>query len=367
MADEINSRETVTVLVLSNAGMTTLAGNRPLAAVKAALRLLTILDYYDAIKLHKLSEGSVLTTTLLQTTGAAPGNLGFINLTDLAGGKVGFGSSFPGSKLDSTYTRSVKQIPYSLSVLEISAPIVYPGLLDAPTMTSDLIALLTKAGCKTFASLISSSGVLKIYQSIMAKGLTVFAPNDEAFTADGVPDLSTLSNAEVVSLLQYHAVPAYVPKASLLASKGPVSTLASNGAGKYDLTVKIAGDEVTLVTGVDDSRVASTVVDDPPYCVLTVDNLLMPTEIFGKAPAPAPGLEPAAAPAPVSEAPAPEAVAPAPEKPLSPPAPPAEAPADSPEGKPADSKSDKGSAVGVDSPLRWIVLSAAVVLALMWS
>ncbi|CAA6663387.1 unnamed protein product [Spirodela intermedia] len=95
VADEINSRETVTVLVLTN---------------DAALRLLTVLDYYDAKKLHDLSEGSVLTTTLLQTTGAAPGNLGFINITDLAG-KVAMGSTSPGSKLDSHYTRSVKQIP----------------------------------------------------------------------------------------------------------------------------------------------------------------------------------------------------------------------------------------------------------------
>nr|C0HJG5.1 RecName: Full=Fasciclin-like arabinogalactan protein; Short=FLA protein [Jatropha curcas] len=36
-------------------------------------------------------------------------------------------------------------------------------------------------------------------------GLTIFAPNDEAFKATGVPDLSKLSNAPMVSLLQYHA------------------------------------------------------------------------------------------------------------------------------------------------------------------
>lgn len=369
VADEINSRETVTVLVLTNDVMTTLAGKRPLAAIKAALRLLTVLDYYDAKKLHDLSEGSVLTTTLLQTTGAAPGNLGFINITDLAGGKVGIGSTSPGSKLDSHYTRSVKQFPYSISVLEISGPVIFPGLLDAPTRTANLTGLLEKAGCKTFASLISSSGVLKIYQTAMDKGLTVFAPNDEAFTADGVPDLTTLSNAELVTLLQYHAVPAYVPKASLLTSKGPVSTLASSGAGKYDLLVKTSGDEVSLDTGVGTSRVASTVVDDTPFCVLTVDTVLLPTELFGKAPAPAPGLVPTAAPAPepVAEAPAPEAKAPAPERALSPPAPPAEAPADAPEAKVADSKSEKAAAAGIPRPLHGFAIAAALASALLWS
>lgn len=368
VADEINSRETVTCLVLPNGVMSALAGKRSLAAIKAALRLLTLLDYYDGKKLHDLSEGSVLTTTLLQTTGNAAGNLGFVNITDLKGGKVGFGSTSPGSKLDSVYTKSVKQIPYSISVLEISAPIVFPGLLDAPTKASaNLTALLEKAGCKTFASLIVSSGVLKIYQSAMDKGLTVFAPNDEAFKADGVPDLSGLSNAELVTLLQYHAVPSYIPKASLRASKGPISTLASSGAGKYDLTVKTSGDEVTLNSGLDTSRVANTVIDDTPFCILTIDNVLLPTEIFGKAPAPAPGLVPTASlsPAPATEAPTPapeKAKAPARARALSPPAPPTESPADSPaEAKAADSKSPNAGAPG-KPPSIWAFVAAAAAL-----
>lgn len=110
VADEINSRETVTILILPNAAISALADKRPLAAVKNALRLLTILDYYDTAKLHKISDGTVLTSTLLQTTGNAAGNLGFVNITNLRGGKVGFGSSSPGSKLDTTYTKSVKQV-----------------------------------------------------------------------------------------------------------------------------------------------------------------------------------------------------------------------------------------------------------------
>ncbi|MQM02778.1 hypothetical protein Taro_035548 [Colocasia esculenta] len=370
VADEINSRETVTCLVLSNGVMSGLAAKRPLAAIKAVLRLLTLLDYYDAKKLHDISDGSVLTTTLLQTTGNAAGNLGFVNITDLKGGKVGFGSTAPGSKLDSVYTKSVKLFPYSIAVLEIDHPILFDGLLDAPTKAANLTALLEKAGCKTFAALIASSGVLKIYQSAMDKGLTVFAPNDEAFKADGVPDLSTLSNAEVVTLLQYHAVPRYVPKASLLASTGPISTLASSGAGKYDLTVKTKGDEVTLATGLDISRVANTVIDDTPFCILTVDNILLPTELFGTAPAPAPGLAPDASPspAPTTESPAPapkKAKAPAPERALSPPAPPTESPADSPDdGKPADSKSVKAGAAG--KPLSiWGFVAAAVAVGSM--
>ncbi|XP_038973373.1 fasciclin-like arabinogalactan protein 8 [Phoenix dactylifera] len=159
-----------------------------------------------------------------------------------------------GSKLDS-YTKTVREVPYNLSVLEISAPIIFPGLLAAPSAaSSNLTALLEKAGCKTFASLLASSGVLKIFQSAMDKGLTLFAPNDEAFKASGVPDLHSLSSAELVTLLQYHALLTYTPKSSLKTAKGRIATMASTGTGRYDFSVVSRGDDVSL----DTSRVAST-------------------------------------------------------------------------------------------------------------
>ncbi|KAG7566249.1 FAS1 domain superfamily [Arabidopsis suecica] len=339
LADEINSRTTITVLVLNNGAMSSLAGKHPLSVVKNALSLLVLLDYYDPLKLHQLAKGSTLTTTLYQTTGHALGNLGFVNVTDLKGGKVGFGSAAPGSKLDSSYTKSVKQIPYNISVLEINAPIIAPGILTAPAPSSggvnNLTGLLEKAGCKTFANLLVSSGVLKTYESTVEKGLTVFAPSDEAFKARGVPDLTNLTQAEVVSLLEYHALAEYKPKGSLKTNKDAISTLATNGAGKYDLTTSTSGDEVILHTGVGPSRLADTVVDETPVVIFTVDNVLLPTELFGKSPspAPAPAPEPVSAPTPTpSPAKSPSPVeAPA----ASPPAPPVDE--STPEGAPSDS------------------------------
>ncbi|KAJ0968785.1 hypothetical protein J5N97_021662 [Dioscorea zingiberensis] len=357
VADEINTRETVTCLVLPNAAMATLASKGPLAAVKNALRLLTLLDYFDPTKLHNLPGGATFTTTLLQTTGSVTGNQGFVNITNARGGKVTFSSAVAGSKPDATYTKSIKEIPYNLSVLEVSAPIVFPGLFDAAsTARSNLTALLENAGCKTFAFLISSSGVLQMFQSATGKGLTVFAPNDEAFKARGVPDLSKLSSAALVTLLQYHALPSYTPKASLkMQASGRIATMASNAAGKYDLGVKVQGDDVSLVTGVDTSRVASTVFDDAPVCLLTVDSVLLPIELFAPAPAPAPGPSGKApsptSPAPTATPPAPptkKAPAPSP-MPLSPPAPPmdAPAPASSPaEGPGNENPADESMAAG---------------------
>ncbi|KAG6432379.1 hypothetical protein SASPL_103955 [Salvia splendens] len=352
LADEINSREPVTVCALPNGALSSVTSKHPLSVVKNVLALHVLLDYFDGPKLHKISEGSVLSTTLYQTTGNAAGQLGFVNITDVKGGKVAFGSGLPGSPLDSTFTKSVKQFPYNLSVIEISQAIAPAAVLSAAAPSDlNITALLEKAGCKTFASLIVSTGVVKVYASAAGKGLTVFAPNDEAFKAADAPDLTKLTNAEVVSLLQYHALAAYSPVGTLKQTKGRISTLATNGAGKYDLGVKTAGDSVSLVTGVDDSRIASTVIDSTPLCIFTVDSLLLPVELFGKAPSPAPGPAPETSPSPSpAEAPTPAsspepASAPSPFK--SPPAPPTNSPDGAPsEGPTADSKNSSSDNSG---------------------
>ncbi|KAJ4800253.1 Fasciclin-like arabinogalactan protein [Rhynchospora pubera] len=285
VCDEINSYQTVTCLVLSNSLMSSLASKHSLAGIKNALRLLILLNYFDPQKLHDQTRGTtVLTPTLYQTTGDAPFNLRLVNISSLRSGKIGFASARPGSAYDATYIKSVMQIPYNLSVLEISAPITFPGLMDPPFAAPfNLTDLLEKAGCKIFASLITSSGVLDTYQSAMDKGFTLFAPSDDAFKADGVPDLTKLSRTDLVTVLRYHALPSYTPKASLKTAKGPVATMASNGLGMYILWVTSRGYDVSLDTGIGTSRIASSVFDDTTMCILTVERLLLPSEMFNAA------------------------------------------------------------------------------------
>lgn len=366
--DDINSRQTITVLVFPNDAMKALADKHPLSVIKKALSLHIVLDYYDPKKLHEISKGTTLSTTLYQTTGNAPGNDGFVNITDLKGGKVSFGSAVPGSKLDSSFTKSVKEIPYNISVLEISQPIMAPGILTAPAPSAsdvNITGLLEKAGCKTFASLIVSSGVIKTFQSALDKGLTIFAPNDEAFKAKGVPDLTKLTNAETVSLLLYHSTASYTPKGTLKTTTSPITTLASNTAGKYDFTVTHDGDSVVLHTGVASSRLADTVLDATPVAIFTVDNVLLPTELFGKSPSPAPGPAPVTSPSPAPVlAPSPTPVeAPSPLG-ASPPAPPMETPGGAPSEAPAaeseNSKSASGAGnVGAPALLMLVATAAA--------
>ncbi|CAL5015336.1 unnamed protein product [Urochloa decumbens] len=379
VCDEINSEHTVTVLVLTNGAMSSLVANLSLADVKNALRLLTLLDYFDEKKLHSLDAGSELTTSLYQKTGQAAGNMGHVNITDLRGGKVGFAPAAPGAKFQSTYTKRVDEEPSTLSVLEVSDPITFPGLFGSPSASSvNLTDLLEKAGCKQFARLIVSSGVIKTYQAAMDKALTLLAPNDDAFKAKDLPDLSKLSSADLVTLLQYHAMPEYAPKASLKAAKGDIQTLASTGAGKYDLSVVSSGDDVSLDTGKDKARVASTVLDDTPTVILTVDKVLLPPKLFGGAPSPAPAPGPAAdvpasAPAPETSAPSPspKAAGKKKKKPKSPshspPAPPSDspdmAPADAPVGDDAADKADSKKNGAAAVAMSFAATAACVALA----
>lgn len=281
----------------------------------------------------------------------------------------------PGSKLDSSYTKSVKQIPYNISVIEISAPIIAPGILTAPAPSAsdvNITALLEKAGCKTFASLLVSNGVIKNYETAVEKGLTIFAPNDEAFKADGVPDLSKLTNAEVVSLLLYHAVAGYTPIGTLKTTKDPINTLATSGSGKFDITTTTAGDAVTLHTGVGSSRIADTVLDATPLAIFSVDSLLLPTELFGKSPSPAPAPEPVSSPSPtpsLAPSPSPAAKAPSPFA-ASPPAPPSETPDGSPADAPAaeaQTSTPGSSAVHVEASAVVVIAAIAVISSLFLS
>ena len=305
LAEEINTYPTITLLALNNDAMASFAGKRPLSVVKKALSLLTLLDYYDPESLHQISEGTTLSVTLYNNTaGNAPEYLGYVNITDLYGGQVAFGSAVSGSKLDSYFTKSIKQIPYDISVVEIDAPIIAPGILAASP--ANITVLLENAGCKTFAKMLAKSGVIKKYESVIKNGLTVFAPSDEAFKAKGVPDLTKLTRDEVVSLVEYHALAHYKPKGSLKSNKNKISTLATTGAGKFDLTTSTSGDdEVVLHTGIASSRLVHTVLDATPVVIFTVDNVLLPTELFGKShsPAPAPVLSPAPALSPAGAAP----------------------------------------------------------------
>ncbi|KAF0904196.1 hypothetical protein E2562_032571 [Oryza meyeriana var. granulata] len=133
---DINSRNTVTVLVPDNSAVDWLlrrSARLPRAALVELLSVHVVLDYIDAAKLAKLPRGRpTVSTTLFQTTGNARHRTGFLAITPTAKGGAVFASAAPGALVNATFKRAVAAMPYNISVLQISNFVVPPGVITRP-------------------------------------------------------------------------------------------------------------------------------------------------------------------------------------------------------------------------------------------
>lgn len=294
LAAEINRRLTITVLAVDNAAMNAILDKHlSVGTLKNVLSLHVLVDYFGTKKLHQISNGTTLTSTMFQATGAAAGTAGYVNITDLKGGKVGFGAEDNGSDLNAVFVKSVDEIPYNISVLHISQVLTSPEA-EAPTPSPsnlNITAILSKQGCKSFADLISTSGALKTFDDNLEGGLTIFCASDAAVSAF-MPKYKNLTNAQKVSFVLYHGVPVYQSLQMLKSNNGVMNTLATDGASKYDFTIQNDGEDVKLKTKVVTATITGTVIDQDPLIVYKIDKVLQPRELFkaaaGDAPAPAP-------------------------------------------------------------------------------
>lgn len=118
VAEEINSRRTLTVLVFNNAEASAFSG-KPVEVIKKILSVHVILDYYDVKKLTELgvSTKTSTLTTLFQASGSASGKQGFINVSLVNEGEIAFGAATKGGALNSKLVKSVAAQPYNISVL----------------------------------------------------------------------------------------------------------------------------------------------------------------------------------------------------------------------------------------------------------
>ncbi|KAJ0759348.1 putative fasciclin-like arabinogalactan protein [Helianthus annuus] len=57
---------------------------------------------------------------MYQATGEAPGTTGFVHITDAKGGKVRFTPEDNPSQTDVVFVKSVLEMPYNISVIQIS-------------------------------------------------------------------------------------------------------------------------------------------------------------------------------------------------------------------------------------------------------
>ncbi|XVF81428.1 hypothetical protein PTKIN_Ptkin15bG0154000 [Pterospermum kingtungense] len=282
LAAEINRRETITVLALDNAAMSSLLDKHlSLYTLKNVLSLHVLVDYFGSKKLHQITNGTALSATMFQATGAAPGSSGYINITDLKGGKVGFGAENNDGKLDAVYQKSVAEIPYNISVLQISQPL-NSAEAEAPTAEPsqlNLTAIMSKQGCKAFADLLIATGADATFNQNIDGGLTVFCPTDPIINGF-MPKYKNLTATQKMFLLLYHGIPVYQSMQMLKSNNGIVNTLATDGANKYDFTVQNDGEVVTLKTKVITAKITGTVKDEEPLIVYKIDKVLQPRELF---------------------------------------------------------------------------------------
>lgn len=127
LAEEINKRQTITVLVVDNSAASTIT-SLPADTQKKVLAVHVILDYYDPMKLENIEKMTALLTTLFQTTGATTDRAGFVNYTRSADDQMAFGSAEPSAPLSSQLVKVVACRPYNLSVMQVSAAIIPPSI-----------------------------------------------------------------------------------------------------------------------------------------------------------------------------------------------------------------------------------------------
>ncbi|CAN0927205.1 Fasciclin-like arabinogalactan protein 2 [Linum grandiflorum] len=281
LASEINRRETITVLALDNAAMSSLLDKHlSVTTLRNVLSLHVLVDYFGAKKLHQITGGSTLSSTMFQATGAAPGTSGYLNITDLKGGKVAFAPEENDGKMDALFVKSVVEMPYNISVVHISQAL-NSAEAEAPASAPslNLTAILHKQGCTKFADLLSATGALSTFEDNVDGGLTVFCPSDAAVTAFA-PKYKNLTDPHKLSLCLYHGIPVFMSMQMLKSNNGVTNTLATDGAAKYDITVQDDGEIVKLETKVVTATITGTLKEQDPLIVFKVDKVLQPKELF---------------------------------------------------------------------------------------
>ncbi|KAJ4707677.1 Fasciclin-like arabinogalactan protein [Melia azedarach] len=126
LAETVNRRRTITVLAVDNSSISVLNG-REMDEITRILSSHVILDYYDIKKLKKTKKNSTV-TTLYQTTGNADGKQGYLTVSHLPGNEFVFGSAAKDGVPVAKLVKSVYAQPFNVSILQVSQPIVAPGL-----------------------------------------------------------------------------------------------------------------------------------------------------------------------------------------------------------------------------------------------
>lgn len=295
VADEINSRSSITVLAPNDSALGPLlagyeGGGIPAQQISDTLRYHVLLEYMDIPDMRLRPPGQ-LVTTLYQTTGRAAGELGWVSLSVEADGNVGVGLPFRGAPPNATIIATLSLFPYNISVLQVDKVLVPPQLAQSPPPPYPQInitdALVRAGSFNTFVAFLQATGVDQTFQDSESKeGITIFAPADEAFAALPSSSLQKLTAQQKILVLEYHALNTYYALGTLKEFKNPAApTVAtsdprSGGAGQFTVNVTSVNGVFTIYTGVVVAPVIDTVLEEKPVSIFVIDKVLLPKSLF---------------------------------------------------------------------------------------
>ncbi|PKA51947.1 Fasciclin-like arabinogalactan protein 4 [Apostasia shenzhenica] len=326
VAGELDSRSSLTLLAVPNSFLSRSNAVRSTGVaggdIADVLRYHVLLEYLSWTDLRRIPAAGKLVTTLYQTTGRAPGNLGAVNLTrDPAGGSITARSPGPFSPSNATFLSLVETIPYNVSVFSVNALLMPYGFDLAasetrpPPVLNITNVLIDGRDFNVAASMLEASGVVEEFErDEKGAGITVFVPTDEAFAESPATERIQSLPAEMkASVLRFHVLHSYYPLGSLESIVNPVQpTLAteSTEAGRFTLNITRVNGSVVIDSSVVQATITRTVYDQNPVAIFAVSRVLLPREMFGRGTRPpdkvsAPMSTAAAAPSP-TDAPAPD-------------------------------------------------------------
>ncbi|KAK4255058.1 hypothetical protein QN277_008108 [Acacia crassicarpa] len=172
-----------------------------------------------------------------------------------------------------------------------------PAVAVVPkTPTTDVVQILRKA--KRFTVLIRLLKTTQLINQLNSQlatsssgGLTIFAPEDAAFSKLKAGFLNSLNDRQKVELLQFHTISTYISISNFDTLTNPVQTQAGDDPKRLQLNVTTyGGSQVSMTTGAVNASVTGTVYTDNKLAIYQVDKVLLPLDIvLPKANAPAPG------------------------------------------------------------------------------
>ncbi|CAJ1955984.1 unnamed protein product [Sphenostylis stenocarpa] len=181
------------------------------------------------------------------------------------------------------------------------SPAAAPISATPKTPTIDISQILAKA--KRFSVLTRLLKTTQLINQLNSQlitsssgGLTLFAPEDSAFSNLKPGFLNSLNDRQKVELLQFHTLSSFISISNFDTLTNPVQTQAGDDSQRLQLNVTTyAGNRVTMDTGAINATVTGTVYTDNKLAIYQVDKVLVPLDFVlpkAKAPSPAKGFSP---------------------------------------------------------------------------